>query len=99
MNERRPLFWMILFGIVRHLLTVVGTYLLAHGLIDADTHARILGEGATKIVGWILLMIPFAWSWLQKSQVWGWVKTALHMRSTQSPNEVPIAAPGPDIAI
>ena len=97
-SEKKPVFWMVLFGVIRHALSVVGTWLVARGLIDADTHERLLSEGTTQVLGYVLMLAPFIWSAAQKWQVWGWVKTALHLdpRST-SPGTVPSQSPGPNM--
>lgn len=95
-DTRHPVWWMILFGFVRHGLSILGTYLVTRGIIDSTTQERLVSEGATQVVGWIIIVIPFVWSWLQKRQAWGWVKTALHLTSTTKPSDVITAAPGPD---
>ena len=99
MKNDKAVWWMILFGIIRHLLTALGTYLVARGIIDSSTHERLVGEGTTEVVGWIIIIVPFVWSWLQKKHAWGWVKTALHLSSTTPAAAVVTASPGPDIPI
>jgi hypothetical protein len=94
-DEKKPIIWMVLFGIARHVLGIVGTWLATRGLIDADTHARIVSEGATELVGYLLMLVPIVWSVMQKLQVMKWLKTALHLDDdTTTVNEIPTKAPG-----
>lgn len=97
-DDKKTLAWMILFGIVRSALLWAGGWLQAHGLIDADTHQRIMSEGVTKVVSYLLFIAPVAWSIAQKWQAMAWVRTALHLDPhTTSPGEVPVKSPGPDM--
>lgn len=99
MNEdtKKPLIFMILFGIVRHVMFGVGMYLENRGLISPDTKDRMMSEGTATVVGYVLMIIPIAWSIAQKTQVWTWVRTALKINSsTIVPSDVPKMAPGPD---
>lgn len=82
MTDKRPIYWMILFGVTRHALTVAGTWLVSRGLIDADTHQRLISEGATQLVGYLLMLAPVAWSVAQKYQIANWLRTALHLPGT-----------------
>jgi hypothetical protein len=79
--QDKTVWWMILFGIVRHALGVIGAWLASRGLIDADTQDRLLSEGATQIVGWLLMLLPVLWSVAQKLQVTAWIRAALHIPS------------------
>lgn len=99
MNSKKTVWWMILFGIVRHVLTIGGAWLVARGLIDEHTRARIVSEGVTDTVGWLLIAGAFAWSWLQKQQAWEWVRTALHLPNSTPVSDVPKIAPGPDMPL
>lgn len=97
MEEKKPLWWMIAFGIVRAAIAFLGGWLQGHGLIDADTNQRLLSEGVTQALSWIILAIPVIWSCLQKTQVWGWVKTALKLDDSRTTAaDIPKIAPGPD---
>lgn len=99
-DSRKPIYWMVLFGVVRHLLGLAGAWLLTRGLIDADTHQRMISEGASDVVGWLLVLAPVAWSVLQKFQVWRFIVTALHLSPrTSTASEVPAQAKGPNIPI
>lgn len=71
--------YMVLFAIVRHILGFVGTWLIARGVIDADTHMRLLSEGASDIVGWSIIAAVIAWSIVQKTQAWQRILAALHI--------------------
>lgn len=95
MNEdKKPIYWMVLFGIVRHLLGIAGGWLVAKGLIDTDTHDRLMSEGVTQVVGYLLMLVPIVWSVLQKKQVGQWLRTALHMPPQATVGEIPAEAPG-----
>jgi len=83
-EEKKPLIWMILFGVSRHVLGIAGAWLASRGLIDEDTHQRILSEGASQLVGYLLMLAPIAWSVAQKLQVVGWIRKALHMNASAS---------------
>lgn len=78
-DEKKPILWMILFGISRHLLSIAGAWLASRGLIDAETHERILSEGASQLVGYIMMLVPIIWSVMQKFQVIARIKAALHL--------------------
>lgn len=92
-GDRKPIVWMLLFGIIRHVLGIAGAWLASRGLIDADTHERLLSEGASQLVGYVLMALPIAWSIAQKLQVVRWLQTALHLDgSRKSLAEVPSAA-------
>lgn len=98
-SEKKPIIWMILFGVIRALLAWFGGKLQGWGVIDAETHNRLLTEGTAQVVSYLLLAAPIIWSVLQKLQVWGWVKTALHLTSRTSAAEVPAIAAGPNIPV
>jgi len=97
--EGKTVWWMVLWGVVRHVLAIGGAWLASRGLIDEDTHTRLVAEGATQIVGWLLMLLPIAWSVLQKKQAWGWVKKAFHMAADTPPDVIAEAAPGPNVPI
>lgn len=98
-EEKKPIVWMILFGVSRHLLTIIGTWMVSRGLIDADTHERLVSEGAVQLAGIVLMALPVAWSVLQKVQVVSWLRTALHLTSSTPIGEIPKASAGPDMPI
>lgn len=94
-SSRSPVWTMILFGIVRHGLTMFGTWLMSHHLIDADTHATLIEQGSQEVVGFLIVAASMSWSWMQKRQAWRWVRTALHLDETEATAEdVPTIAPG-----
>lgn len=103
----KPVWWMILWGVVRHALTIAGAWLVSRGLIDADTQARLVSEGAAQIVGWALMLGPIAWSVAQKTQVWGWVvlavkpyvKTVTDARSLAPGPTAPLAWAAPFVLV
>lgn len=97
--EQKPLMWMIIFGIVRAALVFVGAKLQDWNVIDDVTRERLISDWAAQIVGYVLVFGAVLWSVIQKSQVWGWVLTALKLDKRTEPKEVPTAAPGPNIAI
>jgi hypothetical protein len=98
-SEKKPLYWMILFGIVRAALVALGTWLSTHGLIDADTHQRLISEGASQLVGYVLVAIPVIWSVLQKTQVYAWVKAAITGSVHSTPADALKNAAGPDMPV
>jgi hypothetical protein len=98
-DDKKPLVYMILWGVVRHGLALAGMWLESHGLIDSQTHQRLLSEGVTEFVGYALMFASVAWSVLQKTQVWEWVKKSLHLPSVTTPAQALKATPGPDIPI
>jgi hypothetical protein len=100
MDSKKPIVWMILFGVVRHVFAYFGQWLETHGMIDPDTHQRLLSEGVTDTVGWLLVIAPVLWSVAQKLQAWEWVKTALHLKSDVTPvTEIPNIAAGPSLPL
>lgn len=95
-DGKKPLIYMIVFGIVRAFLAWASGYAAGHNWIDPTTHTRLLSEGAATTATWILAAVPVIWTVLQKTQVWGWVKTALQLDPRRtSPGDVPSVAPGP----
>lgn len=98
-SNQKPLYYMILFGVVRHVIGFIGVWMIEHKWIDTAIHERLMSEGVTQVVGYTLMAIPLIWSILQKTQVWGWVKKALHLPSSVPPAEVPELSPGPNTAI
>lgn len=99
-DEKKPIVWMVILGVVRHVLSIAGTWMVSRGLIDADTHQRIMNEGAVQLVGYVLMLAPIAWSVMQKYQVWGWVKTALHLDERRmTVGAIPAASAGPSMPI
>lgn len=113
MESKKPVVWMIVFGIVRHILFGIGVWLKARGLIDEETHQRMIGELVTDIVAWLFIMFPLLWSAAQKWQVFGWLRTKASailrvqtatqllssVRENPSPQSIIQAAPGPDMPI
>ncbi len=100
MESKDSVWWyMVLFGVIRHVMGLVGMWLHTRGLIDADTHKKVVDDGTTQVVAYILMAAPFIWSILQKSQVIAWVKKALHLTAATTPREALKAAPGPDVPI
>ena len=99
MDSRRPLVWMILFGIVRAALIYVGAKLEEWNMIDGSTRERLISDGAAQVVGYLLVFVGIGWSALQKTQVWGRVRTALHPDSNTTPSEALTASSGPDMPI
>jgi hypothetical protein len=95
-KDTKPLVWMIVFGVVRTVIAWVGGWMQNHGIIDPETHQRLLSEGVSQLVSWLFLAIPLVWTILQKTQVWGWVRTALHLPAGTSPGTIPTVSPGPD---
>lgn len=78
---RNKTWWyMVLWGIVRAVLAFVGGRLSDKGLIDAETHQRLLSEGVTDVVGWLILFIVMFWTVFQKSQVFQRILTAIHLQ-------------------
>jgi hypothetical protein len=97
MDKSKGVVWiMILFGFVRAALIYVGTRLESHGIIEHETFVQLIGEGATQIVGYLVIGLSLAWTVLQKKQVFGWLKTAPKMDKSSTPRDVIEAAPGPD---
>jgi hypothetical protein len=45
-------------GLIRHILTFLGGYLVTQGIIDEQT--------LTEIVGAVITIIGFVWSWTEK---------------------------------
>ncbi len=74
----------VLGGLIRALVAWVGGWLFGHGLIDADTHERLLSEGMTDILGAALFLIAFGWSWLNKTKFVAKIKAALHLPADSS---------------
>jgi hypothetical protein len=111
MNDKRPLLWLIAFGVVRHTLVIVGMWLLRRGWIDAETHEQFADPGtAIRLLSWLLIVAPIGWSALQKWQVWGWLRTKVvkimqaemtmaAIRTEPSPQTIIVASPGPDMPI
>ncbi len=99
-EEKKPIIWMILFGIVRALLVWLAAKLQDHGLIDAETQGRIINEGTAQVVGYVILGCVMIWSALQKKQVMGWVRTALGLDpKAANPGDIPTISEGPNIPI
>lgn len=93
-EEKKPIVWMILFGVSRHLLGIAGAWLASRGLIDDDTHQRLMSEGASQLVGYALMLLPILWSVAQKFQMISWLRTAFHMNaSTSSFADIPQESP------
>jgi len=98
-DEKKPIYWMVLFGVCRWALGLIGMWLKTRGLIDDDTHRRMVSEGATDAAAYLLMLAPLVWTIAQKWQVIGWLKTALHMNAAQTPGDVVKNAPGPDMPV
>lgn len=47
-------------GLLRHVLTFAGGYLVTQGIIDEQT--------LTEIVGAVITLAGFAWSWIDKKE-------------------------------
>lgn len=99
MGDKSPLPRMILLGIVRHLLSMAGTALVAHGMMTPDVHERLVGSGAEELAGAIISAVPFVWSALQKSQMKQWLITALKLNPATPLAQIPTAASGPNVPI
>lgn len=98
--QNKPIFMMVLFSLVRHWLTIAGTYLIARGVIDSGTQSLLASDhAATVLVGAIMTGAAMLWSLLQKKQMLGWIRTALHLPNASSVEAVAKSAPGPDVAI
>lgn len=98
-NDKKPLYWMILFGIVRAALIYGGTKLEQHGLIDPDTKERLVSEGVSEVVGYLCIALGVLWSVLQKTQVFAWILAAIDARPTATPADALKDAPGPDMPV
>jgi hypothetical protein len=94
--DKKPLIFMIVFGLVRAALAWASGYVAGHGWIDADTHQRLLSEGTANVASFIVGLIPVVWTVLQKTQVWGWMKTRMHFSSSTTPADIITVAPGPN---
>ena len=62
----------IIRGWLRHILGIVGAYLVSKSYIDEQTHNDLLSKGTEQILGIVLGLIAVGWS--SKSQIWEWVK-------------------------
>lgn len=96
-DEKKPIYWMILFGIVRTFLARYSGEI--EWLVGHDTFTWLVAHGIDSIVSWLIFAIPVAWTILQKMQVVGWLKTALHMNASQTPGDVVKNAPGPNLPV
>lgn len=99
--KERPLLQMILLSLVRQLLTGIGSIALARHLITDDILARLISDRTVEmVVAAILVAASVLWGVIQKTQVWAWVITALHIDNTATKaTDVPKLAPGPDTAL
>lgn len=52
------MFKQMLFAVIRYLIAIVGGFLVANGLIDAETVDAWVSETAALIVGLLLIAIP-----------------------------------------
>jgi hypothetical protein len=82
--DQKTVWWMVLLGIVRHVLSIIGAWLVSRGLIDGDTHDRLMSEGAVQVAGWTLMALPLVWSVAQKLQAVRWIREALRIESRQA---------------
>jgi len=72
-------------SVVRYILAIGVTWLLASGVINETLAARLLGEGVTQITLYLVLFFTFAWS---QRNTFAWfraVKVALFMPETTPP--------------
>lgn len=111
-ESKKPIFIMVLLGMARHGLVIVGMWLKARGWIDEATHAQLTSPStAMQLVSWALIVAPIAWSAAQKWQVWGWLKTKVHLpaaavtvpqkiaAANATPQQIITASPGPNSPI
>lgn len=98
-SDKKTVFWMILFGVVRSLLLWFGGKLQGWGVIDSETYGQLITEGTAQVVSYILLAGPIVWSVAQKLQVVEWLKTAFGMPSSSSIAEIPQNASGPGMSL
>lgn len=70
---------LILSGVVRWVLTILGTWLVAKGLIDEDTKQALLSEGVSDVVGYVLMFLALVWSAFEKQKFVEWLRRALHL--------------------
>lgn len=80
---------LVLVGFVRHIIGIIGAWLVAHDFLPADVIGKWSEEAVGEIVGWILIVAALALSAFDKKKVLDWLRRALRL----SPQSERAAAP------
>jgi hypothetical protein len=73
---------------VRHVLTALGAVLAGLGWVAPDKFDSWAAAHSAELVGWLLIGIAQAWSWLHKKDVLNLVRVAIRT-PPQQPNGLP----------
>jgi hypothetical protein len=75
-------------SLVRHALTALGAALAGLGWVAPDKFDSWAAAHSAELVGWLLIMLAQAWSWMQKRDALNLVRVAIRMPSQQQ-NGIP----------
>jgi hypothetical protein len=82
----------IVLAILRHLLGYAGAYLVARGIVDAETAAAWQLEFSAELLGWLLMAGAILWSAFNKSNLRKRIAAALNLQPGATPEEIKTAA-------
>jgi uncharacterized membrane protein len=74
---------LVLVGFLRHIFGVVGTWLVAKGVLPAEGLDGWMSSAVAEATGYVLIFVAFAWSAFDKKKVIGWLRQALRMTSSE----------------
>ena len=77
---------LILLGMIRHGLGLLGLWMVEHGWIDQPLVDRLMADGPAQVLGALLIALSILWSVIQKTNFWHWFEEA-----RKAPANTPVA--------